>query len=137
MKTMKVSILIVFAFIHFSGFSQSLEEREKITAEFEKRSDVEIEFFNINQLDSLQLKSDFLKRKTIIYKILGFRISGIDKNGKSLFSFKSTKNNIIPIEFNEKIANCLECKNVKVDLITINWFTGTYTLKSSEVWNIK
>tara|TARA_R110002050_G_C8519976_1_gene477503 strand:- start:82 stop:399 length:318 start_codon:yes stop_codon:yes gene_type:complete len=93
MKTMKVSFLIIFAFVHFSGFSQSLDEREKITAEFEKRSDVKIELFNINQLDSIRLKSDFLKKKNINYKILGFRISGIDENGKSLLSFKSSKNN--------------------------------------------
>ncbi len=137
METMKFSILIVFAFVHFSGFSQSLEEREKITAEFEKHSDVKIELFNINQLDSIRLKSNFLKRKNITYKILGFRISGIDKNGKSLFSFKSSKNNIIPTEFNKKITNCSECKKIKVDLITINWFTGTYTLKNSELWEIK
>ncbi|MFI1770254.1 hypothetical protein, partial [Thalassobellus citreus] len=141
MKTMKVLIYMFFAFIQFSGFSQNLEEREKITAEFEKRTDTQIELFNINSssklLDSIQLKSEFLKKKNIDYKILGFRISVIDKNGEKLFSFKSSKNNLISTEFSEKIANCEECKNVKVDLITINWFTGTYTLKNSKMWNIK
>jgi hypothetical protein len=91
MKTMKVTILIVFAFIHFSGFSQSLEEREKITAEFEKRSDVKIELFNIKSiskhLDSIKLKSDFLKKKNIDFKIIGFRISGVDKNGKTIYIY--------------------------------------------------
>lgn len=138
---MKVTIFIFFAFIQYYGFSQSLEEREKIIAEFEKRSDTEIELFNINsntkRLDSIQLKSEFLKSKNIDYKILGFRISGIDKNGKSIFYFKSSKGNIIPTEFNEKISNCSECQSVKVDLITINLFTGTYTIKNGQIWDIK
>lgn len=33
---MKVSILILFIFIQFYSFSQSLAEREKITMEFKK-----------------------------------------------------------------------------------------------------
>ncbi len=141
MKTMKVLTLIFFAFIQLSCFCQSLEEREKITAEFERRSDTEIELFNMNSssklLDSIQIKSNFLKRNNIDYKILGFRISAIDENGKKIFSFKSSKSNLIPNEFNEKIADCEECKSVKIDLITINWFTGTYTIKNSKMWNIK
>jgi hypothetical protein len=77
---MKVLILILFIFIQFYSFSQSLEEREKITTEFEKSSDTKIKLFKI---DSIQLKSDFLKNKNMDYKILGFRISGVDENGKA------------------------------------------------------
>lgn len=131
---MKVSILILFVFIQFYSFSQSLEEREKITMGFEKSSDTKIKLFKI---DSIQLKSDFLKNKNIDYKILGFRISGVDENGKSLFYLKSSTGNTIPKEFKNKLKKCLECHSIKVDLVTINWFTGTYTLKSSKMWNIK
>ncbi|WP_106793279.1 hypothetical protein [Aquimarina sp. Aq78] len=137
---MKVHFLILFVFIQFSSFSQSLEEREKITSEFEKSDDIKIELFNIklatNKLDSIQLNSNFLKRKNIKFKILAFKISGIDKNDKTLFSMKSW-NNKIPKEFRMKLNDCVECKSIKVNRITINWFTGTYTLNSSQIWNIK
>ncbi|WP_053990053.1 hypothetical protein [Mangrovimonas sp. TPBH4] len=138
---MKILIIILFFFYTFFSFSQSLEEREKITAEFEKLSDTKIELYNINsfpqKLDSIQLKSDFLKSKNIDYKILGFRISGVNENGEMVLFFKSSKGNIIPTDFKDKISSCSECKSVKVDRITINWFTGTYTLKTSQTWSIK
>ena len=138
---MKILISIFFISIQFYGFFQSLQEREEITREFENRSDTEIRLFNINtsskSLDSIQLKSNFLKRKNIDYEVLGFRISGIDKNNKVLFSFKSSKGNLVSSEFNRKMSNCEECRSVKIDLITINWFNGTYTLINSKIWNIK
>ncbi|MDY8135449.1 hypothetical protein [Aquimarina sp. 2201CG5-10] len=137
---MKIHFLILFVFIQFSSFSQNFEEREKITSEFEKSDDIKIELFNIklatNKLDSIQLNSNFLKRKNIKFKILAFKISGIDKNDKTLFSMKFW-NNKIPEEFRMKLNDCAECKSIKVNEITINWFTGTYTLNSSQIWNIK
>ena len=67
----KFVIVTLFAFTQLNGISQSLGERAKIIMEFEKCSDTEIELFNIEtfpkQLDSIQLKSDFLKRKKINY----------------------------------------------------------------------
>ncbi len=137
---MKTYILIVFIFISFYGFSQSLEERDKITSEFKKTSDIAIELVNINsiplQLDSILLKSNFLNDNNIEYRILAFKISGVDKDGKVVFFLKSWSNKI-PQNFVEKLNECNECKSIKVDAITINWFTGTYTLNSNQLWNIK
>lgn len=137
---MKKILILFFVLISFCSFSQSLEEREKITAEFKKLSDTKIKLFKNSlipkQLDSIQLKSDFLNSRRINYKIIGFRILAIDKNEEVVFSFNSIKNNIIPKEFNKKINECLGCEKVKVDLVTINWYTGTYTIKTNESWNI-
>ncbi|MEP3230418.1 MAG: hypothetical protein ABJO12_09815 [Flavobacteriaceae bacterium] len=113
---MKVSTLLFFVLVQLYSFSQSLEERERISAEFERRSDIEIELYPINssagQLDSIQMKSDYLRRNNINPKILGFRISGIDKNGEVVF-FKWLKNNIITAKFNEKTQIALNVKKQK------------------------
>ena len=137
---MKKTLILLFVFLSFCSFSQSFEEREKINEEFKKSSDAKIILFKNSlipkQLDSIQLKSDFLNSRRINYKIIGFRILAIDKNEEVVFSFSSRKNNIISKEFNKKINECLGCEKVKVDLVTINWFTGTYTIGTNQSWNI-
>ncbi|WP_299125982.1 hypothetical protein [uncultured Tenacibaculum sp.] len=137
---MKKTLILLFVFLSFCSFSQSFEEREKINEGFKKSSDAKIILFKNSlipkQLDSIQLKSDFLNSRRINYKIIGFRILAIDKNEEVVFSFSSRKNNIISKEFNKKINECLGCEKVKVDLVTINWFTGTYTIRTNQSWNI-
>lgn len=137
---MKSFYLFIFIGFQLSGFSQSLKKRDRITANFEKSKDIKIELFNMEsvpkQADSIQISSNYLKRKNIQCRILAFRISGIDKNAKVIFSVKSFTNKV-PQEFRTKLKACLNCTAVQVDSISINWFTGTYTLREKQRWSLQ
>lgn len=137
---MKLFSLFIFILIPFYGLTQTLELREKITQEFKEAPVPKIELFNISSIstnfDSIQLKSEYLAQNKINIQILSFVILGIDAEGKSKFKLTS-RGNIIPKDFKEKFDACRECKSVKIEQVTIKWFTGTYTVLINEIWEIK
>ena len=118
-----------------------LEKRESVTKGFEKSRNKKIILFKNkntpNVFDSIRLKSRYLKKNNMLNEIIAFRISGIDQNENVVFSNKHIGSNIIPKEFNQKLNECIECKSIKVDAIMLKWFTGTYGLSISEIWNLK
>ena len=123
---MKTHITLFLLSVLKICFSQSIEEVDRATAEFEK-SEVNIELFS---LDSIRINSVFLDSSYTKRKILGFKISALDYQENTLIEIRS-ESNIIPAEFKKKVNGCLECQTVTVKHVTINWFNGTYTLKNS------
>jgi|GEM_PF-4214272 len=140
LKKMKILITVFVLFIQFLSLGQSLDKRELITKEFESKSDVILELTYLNAVESLKneltVQSNFLDSLKIQYKILNYRISAIKENDEVAFTERSDKSDI-PVDFMASLNDCKFCEKIKVDLVTINWFTGTYTLKLYETFEIK
>ncbi len=138
---MKTLFLIAFLQICCACFCQGMKERDKINRKFENSKPPTIHLFSSSQqiipIDSIEIRSKYLKRKKIESKILLFKISAIAKDSSSLVFSERIEGHIIPERINTKIKNCTSCAYIKIENITLRWFTGTYTLRVNQMWKIK
>ncbi len=130
---MKTFFSILFLLINLTCISQTIQDRERIEKDFKAKGDLDLVLF---RLDSIEIKSNYLRENNVSYEILRFKISGIDNDGKIIFHSISWSNKI-PTEFKQKITKCNECKSIKIDEVTISWFTGTNTLTLEKIWKIE
>lgn len=131
-------LLFILFFTIYSVDAQEIELRESITKGFDNAPVPNILLFNEIeskvQFDSIAIQSKYLDSLNLEKRIIGFKITGLSDT--VIFTEKIT-GYVFPESIKEKIKNCNECKSIKVDQITIRWFTGTYGIRTSKTWKIK
>lgn len=136
---MRIVTTSIFIFIGFLSFGQTLKERERIMKGFESKADVVLELVHVDPntrlYDHLKIQSNFLDSLNIEYRIIGHNISALNESNEVVFSGRS-ENSKIPQDFLDFVRDCETCKKIKIGLVTINWFTGTYTIKMNESFEI-
>jgi len=135
---MRVLIFIFFTLVHVTSFSQVLERMEELTKGLDNALAPKIILFNETpsavQFDSIAIASKYLDSLRLEKRILGFNVTGLNMTNDSIIFSQKVTGHVFPESLKEKINNCGACSNIKIDHVTIRWFTGTYGIRASGIW---